>query len=211
MKQCPQLRTFLPPLPLLFMVLWLVQIHQPFFDRAVTWEKHIPNNSGEGTWGKFWKTLNKPSELLLPRVTYRGQHVLLKGPPPALAPCFDKGPLSLACFLDCLQTFLIQLLFYILFSENLGQPSRSSRHPRKNQTRQAGESVSPAVVVAAAITLLRRGPQFPHFHNKGLGPREQTLLLLTFNDHDSPHCEESALGSSLLYPQSLFLQNTNNS
>ena len=118
--------------------------------------------------------------------------------PSALAPCFNKGPLSLACFLDCLQTFLIQLLFYILFSENLGQPSRSSRQPRKNQTRQAGESVGPAVVVAAAITPLRRGPQFPHFHNKGLGPREQTLLLLTFNDHDSPHCEESALGSFLL-------------
>ena len=131
--------------------------------------------------------------------------------PSALAPCFDKGPLSLTCFLDCLQTLLIQLLFYILFSKNPGQPSRGSRHPRKNQAQQAGECVGPAVVVSAEIPPLRRGPQSPHFHNKGLGPREQILLLLTFNDHDSPHCEESALGSSLLYPQSLFLQNTNNS
>ena len=61
-------------------------------------------------------------------------------------------------FLDCLQTILIQLLFYILFSENPGEPSRSSRHPRKNQTRRTGECAGPAVVLSAEIPPPARGP-----------------------------------------------------
>lgn len=36
-----------------FWPLWLVQMHQPFFDCAVTLDKHIPSNPGEGRWGKF--------------------------------------------------------------------------------------------------------------------------------------------------------------
>lgn len=139
------------PFPFYLWPLWLVQIHQPFFDCAVTLDKHIPNNPGEGRRGKFWKTLSKPSELMLPRII------------PVI--CYSS-----VRFLDCLQTILIQLLFYILFSENPGEPSRSSRHPRKNQTWRTGECAGPAVVLSAEIPPLPVGLSSLPFITRGLGP-----------------------------------------